>query len=95
MTTSIRIAATLLAGLACVGARAGDLNTELPVNDPSRSVLYQKHDDAASPLTTETRGQGGELGDRCVELEREIEGLKGKPQRRFTAVQRFEAECRR
>lgn len=31
--------------------------------------------------------------ERCQELLREIDQLKGKPQRRITAQQRYEAEC--
>ena len=31
--------------------------------------------------------------NKCRDLAREVETLKGKPQRRFTAQQRYEAEC--
>ena len=34
-------------------------------------------------------------GDRCVELARQMEALKGKPQRRFAVSQQYEAECGR
>ena len=30
---------------------------------------------------------------KCSELAREVEALKGKPQRRYVAKQRYEAEC--
>ncbi len=33
-------------------------------------------------------------GDRCHDLLNEIDALKGKPQRRMTAQQRYDAECR-
>jgi hypothetical protein len=33
--------------------------------------------------------------DRCSRLAKEIETLKGKPQRRYVAQQRFNQECRR
>jgi hypothetical protein len=33
------------------------------------------------------------LGDRCVEMAREIEELKGKPQRRAALAARYQQEC--
>lgn len=36
----------------------------------------------------------GDSGDRCQQLLNEIDALKGKPQRRMTAQQRYDAECR-
>lgn len=33
--------------------------------------------------------------DRCEALRREIEALKGKPQRHMAAVKAYEAECQR
>jgi hypothetical protein len=32
-------------------------------------------------------------GDRCEELLRKAEALKGKPQRRHTALERYRKEC--
>ena len=32
--------------------------------------------------------------DQCSQLLKEIENLKGKPQRRYAAQQRYNAECR-
>ncbi len=32
-------------------------------------------------------------GDRCEELLRRIEELKGKPQRKHAAMERYQAEC--
>ena len=32
-------------------------------------------------------------GDRCIELGNEIEQLKGKPQRRHAAMERYRLEC--
>ena len=34
-------------------------------------------------------------GGRCTELARDIDALRGKPQRRLAAEQRFRAECQR
>ena len=43
---------------------------------------------------TEKPDQADPRQARCEGLSREIEALKGRSQRRFTAVQRYEAECR-
>jgi len=33
------------------------------------------------------------LGDKCKRMSKEIENLKGKPQRRYTLQQRYKLEC--
>ena len=33
------------------------------------------------------------LGDRCQQMSRDIENLKGKPQRRYSLMQRYKQEC--
>ena len=33
------------------------------------------------------------LGDRCIEMSREIERLKGKPQRRSAMAARYRQDC--
>jgi hypothetical protein len=59
----------------------------------AHSIMFgdseQPSDLTAKPETTTTQT------DRCADLAREIEALKGKPQRRFTASQRYQAECER
>jgi hypothetical protein len=41
--------------------------------------------------------RGGEqsLGEKCTQMSKEIESLKGKPQRRSALRERFERECRK
>ena len=42
---------------------------------------------------TEQPTKADELTERCKNLSRKVEALKGKPQRRYAAAQRYEAEC--
>ena len=43
---------------------------------------------------TEMPQQSDGRWERCRKLRKEVEALKGKPQRRFAAAQRYEAECK-
>ena len=43
---------------------------------------------------TETPPPSDGCWERCRKLSKEVEALKGKPQRRFAAAQRYEAECK-
>lgn len=62
-------------------------------DDRPKSIMFDDSPDqrqltSQPPRTTEQT-------DRCAALAREVEALKGRPQQRFTAAQRYEAECRR
>ena len=74
--------------LASAGAYAQDQN-------PAQSVLQQKPTKDYSHLTTVPDNQKKSLADRCSEMLQEAEALKGKPQRRATAMARYRAECER
>ena len=77
---AILMTATLLAG-----AISAD-------NAPGQSVLIQTpKSDGYEHLTTMPEQKS--LGDRCVEMAREIESLKGKPQRRAALAARYQQEC--
>ena len=54
-----------------------------------QSVMFG--DDQGS--LTERPSKADELTARCKNLSRKVEALKGKPQRRYAAAQRYEAEC--
>ena len=43
---------------------------------------------------TEKPQQADPRWEHCRELSRKIEALKGRPQRRYAAAQRYEAECK-
>jgi hypothetical protein len=71
-----------------IGGAAAVVADERP-----QSIMF---DDGKDPshLTTRAAPETEEK-DRCAELAREVEALKGRPQQRFTAAQRYEAECKR
>lgn len=58
-----------------------------------QSVLIQQ-DNVRSDLTT-LPGRTTDRQDRCSELAKQMEELKGKPQRRYAIAQQYEAECQR
>ena len=43
---------------------------------------------------TEKPQQADPRWEHCQELSRKVEALKGRPQRRYAAAQRYEAECK-
>lgn len=61
-----------------------------------KSMLYLEPESDTSDLTTLPASQRPvDQGDRCIQLMKEVEALKGKPQRRSAAMARYEAECQR
>lgn len=48
-----------------------------------------------SPLTNRTPAEQQTGDNHCLEMLQQIEELRGNPQRRFTAEQRYQAECQR
>ena len=60
------------------------------VAEKAPSVMFEPPEQAITatpPLERSTRG------DKCEELLRRIEELKGKPQQRHTARERYQQEC--
>lgn len=56
------------------------------------SIMFEKpSNNDYKELTTMPEQQT--LGDRCMEMSREIESLKGKPQRRSALMERYRQEC--
>jgi hypothetical protein len=62
-------------------------------DDRPQSIMFDDGKDL-DHLTTRPAPKT-EQKDRCAELARQVEALKGRPQQRFTAAKRFEAECQR
>ena len=81
-----RLALLILVVLATAGG------TAIAEKQP-QSIMFGNTQEA-SELTSQTTADTAK-SDRCAELAKEVEALKGKPQRRFTAAQRYEAECQR
>ena len=65
----------------------------LAVDDPGRSIMFEP-DTSLDYLTREPAAVPNQA-DKCDQLAKEVEQLKGKPQRRYAAEQRYQAECLR
>ncbi len=76
--------ATIIATFATFPVAQGDDKGQSIMFDNQQSGDY-KH------LTTMPKEQS--LGDRCMEMSREIESLKGNPQRRSAMMERYRQEC--
>ena len=64
-------------------------------DEPSRSIMFPATAGDEVELTSLPPTGRPDPGDRCDEMAREIQALKGKPQRRFALSQKYEAECLR
>ena len=58
-----------------------------------RSIMFQDSQDQRSELTTLPDSQHEDRGERCMQMLNEAEQLKGKPQRRAVAMERYRQEC--
>ena len=58
-----------------------------------QSIMFQDKQNEYEHLTTEPKVTGKSQGDQCMEMTRQIEQLKGKPQRRHALMQRYRLEC--
>ena len=58
-----------------------------------QSIMFQDKANEYEHLTTEPKDAGESRGDQCMELTRQIDQLKGKPQRRHALMQRYKLEC--
>ncbi|MCG6967481.1 MAG: hypothetical protein LJE59_13320 [Chromatiaceae bacterium] len=84
---------TALGLVACLAGAGLSVHTAWADETP-QSIMFQGKDDR-SDLTTLPAGQQSGKADRCAELSRRMEELKGKPQQRYSVSQQFEAECQR
>ncbi len=87
-TTAFSKTTLMISLMLNVGVYAQDTN-------PAQSVLQQKPGPDYRHLTEVPEEHEKSLADRCSEMLRKVEELKGKPQRRSTAMARYRAECER
>jgi hypothetical protein len=66
-------------------------NAEEP--SAARSIMFEGNAGDREYLTTLPEERPLDRGDRCMKMLQEVERLKGKPQRRSTAMQRYRQEC--
>jgi hypothetical protein len=60
---------------------------------PARSIMFENQQTGQEHLTRIPDSQREERGNRCMELLRKVDELKGKPQRRAAAMARYQEEC--
>ena len=65
-----------------------------PVNADDDTAAREFQNQAQSLGESITKDNSG-ISDRCQRLLQDIQDLKGKPQRRYTARQIYDRECRR
>ena len=57
------------------------------------SIMFQKQDENLDYLVTQP-GDQDDMASKCAEMARQIDLLKGKPQRRNIAIKRYDLECK-
>ena len=62
-------------------------------DEKNPSIMFQKQPENLDYLTTPA-GQDDEMSARCAEMSRQIDELRGKPQRRYIVIKRYEIECK-
>ena len=85
----MRLIRVLVGGLVWLSAQS------VAADEPAQSIMFPATTGDRVELTTLPSTGKPEPGSRCDEMAREMEALKGKPQRRFALSQRYEAECLR
>lgn len=81
---------SLLVSASCMLCLASQLSlaeTKSEFTIPGDSYDDTKH------LVTMPENTSAASDNKCQEMAREVEALKGKPQRRYVAKERYEAEC--
>jgi len=59
--------------------------------EKGQSIMFGDPDPVSTQRQTDTAGQ--EKTDLCKQLRRDMDELKGKPQRRNAIIQRYRLEC--
>jgi hypothetical protein len=59
----------------------------------ARSIMFGDQQSVRDHRTTMPDGQKKDRGERCMEMLRAANRLKGKPQRRSAAMERYRQEC--
>lgn len=77
---------------AVVALSLAALPATAPARDDGRgqSIMFEQE----NRHLTEIPQQADPRWEHCQELSRKMEALKGRPQRRYAAAQRYEAECK-
>ncbi len=57
------------------------------------SIMFEQGGAKDDPLNPNREARETALGDRCMEMTRQLDALKGNPQRRYALMQEYKAEC--
>ncbi len=72
---------------------AGSIAFNAFAEQASQSVVFKNNNmEVKNPLTNAPQSDKSK-GEYCMDLSRKIDKLKGKPQQRFTMMERYKAEC--
>ncbi len=72
----------------------GYILSTVSADETNPSIIFNTEKDHLQHLTTEPENQNNSLSSRCEEMSREINRLKGKPQRRSIAIRCYNIECK-
>lgn len=61
--------------------------------EKSQSIMFETQADGRNELTSIPKTEGISKGEKCQQMSREIDQLKGKPQRRHVLMEQYKAEC--
>lgn len=65
----------------------------LIIEDGDKANDTFSEDQTPAFLQEGNQSSGDELTDECIQLKREYDSLKGKPQRRWALKERYKVEC--
>ena len=60
--------------------------------EQGQSIMFKKEAEKKYEHLV-TMPEKNDLGDKCQQMSRDIENLKGRPQRRYSLMQRYKQEC--
>ena len=80
-----RAAALFLAVIATDAAAEGE--------GKSPSIMFEQGGAKDDRFNSDREARETALGERCMEMTRQLEALKGNPQRRYALMQEYRAEC--
>ena len=59
----------------------------------SPSIIFEPGGAKDDRFNADREARETALGERCMEMTRQLEALKGNPQRRYALMQEYKAEC--
>ncbi len=63
-------------------------------NETNPSIMFKSNQKNLDYLSEDPASRDSGLESRCAEMSRQIDALRGKPQRRYIVIKRYEIECK-